>query len=233
LSFLLSLKSSLLNLSYKKILFFILSFDLLALIYGSSSLSIGADEARAFYLQDSFASFLAKLSVLALGQNDFALRLPFLILHFLSCLLLYALALKTLKRQKDALFSLLLFILLPATPASAILLNNASLMIFLSLAIICAYEYDKKWLFYTLLILAFFVEKSFFILYLALFIYGFYKKDFFMLGFNLAFLALSLYIYGYESSGKPKSYFLETLGVFVACFSPLVFAYFFYVIYRL
>lgn len=233
MSFLLSLKSSLLNLSYKKILFFILSFDLLALIYGSSSLSIGADEARAFYLQDSFASFLAKLSVLALGQNDFALRLPFLILHFLSCLLLYALALKTLKRQKDALFSLLLFILLPATPASAILLNNASLMIFLSLAIICAYEYDKKWLFYTLLILAFFVEKSFFILYLALFIYGFYKKDFFMLGFNLAFLALSLYIYGYESSGKPKSYFLETLGVFVACFSPLVFAYFFYVIYRL
>lgn len=252
-----------LNLTHRQILFLLLSLDLLALLYASKSLSIGADEARVyfqsfhfdaqnsfftnftlqffaqffkdFFAQNSsfFLSALLHLSTYFLGQNDFALRLPLLILHLVSCLLLYFLALKTAKKQADALLSLLLFMLLPATLASALIVHPASLMIALSLGILCAYEYEKKWLFYALLSLAFFVEQSFFILYLALFIYGFYKKDFFMLSFNLALLALNFYLYGYEGSGKPKSYFLETLGVFAACFSPLVFAYFFYVIYRL
>lgn len=38
--------------------------------------------------------------------------------------------------------------------------------------------------------------------------------------------------YGFDTGGKPKGYFLDTLGIFAACFSPLVFIYFFYVIYR-
>ncbi|MCH3853429.1 hypothetical protein LZC39_15175, partial [Campylobacter jejuni] len=86
--------------------------------------------------------------------------------HFLSCILLYILALKYTKTHFDSFLSLLLFVLLPGTVASALLVNEASIVIFLTLAIICAYEYEKKWIFYPLLILALFVDKSFNILFL-------------------------------------------------------------------
>ena len=53
--------------------------------------------------------------------------------------------------------------------------------------------------------------------------------------FILSFIlfALNLSFYGFEVGGKPKGYLLDTLGIFAACFSPLIFLYFFYVIYRL
>lgn len=57
---------------------------------------------------------------------------------------MYLLALKYTKTKIDAFFALLLFVLLPGTVASALLVNAASLVIFLTLAILCAYEYEKN-----------------------------------------------------------------------------------------
>ena len=42
---------------------------------------------------------------------------------------------------------------------------------------------------------------------------------------------ISFYNLGFE--GKPKDYFLDTLGVFAATFSPIVFLFFVYTIYRI
>lgn len=217
----------------KKALILILSFDLLALFYGASTLSIGANEARIYYDENNVLYYLTHAFTEIFGQNDYALRAPFILLHFCSCIMLYLLALKYTKKELDAFLSVLLFILLPGTLASALLVNHASLTIFISLIILCAYEYDKKWLFYTSLVLAFFIDSSFILLFLAFFFFGIYKKNPLLIASSLVLLALCLAHWGFDTRGRPRGYFLDTLGIFAACFSPLVFIYFSYVIYRL
>ncbi|EAJ0895521.1 hypothetical protein BHC92_08930, partial [Campylobacter coli] len=215
--------------------------DLLALLYGISTLSISVDEAKIYFeekgsflfFNHSLLYYLTHFGTFVFGQNDFGLRIPILFFHFLSCILLYILALKYTKTHFDSFLSLLLFVLLPGTVASALLVNEASIVIFLTLAIICAYEYEKKWIFYPLLILALFVDKSFNILFLTFFFFGIYKRNSFLLTLALVLFGLSISFYGFDTGGRPRGYFLDTLGIFAACFSPLVFIYFFYVVYRL
>ncbi|EFN3006840.1 phospholipid carrier-dependent glycosyltransferase, partial [Campylobacter coli] len=215
--------------------------DLLALLYGISTLSISVDEAKIYFeekgsflfFNHSLLYYLTHFGTFVFGQNDFGLRIPILFFHFLSCILLYILALKYTKTHFDSLLALLLFVLLPGTVASALLVNEASIVIFLTLAIICAYEYEKKWIFYPLLILALFVDKSFNILFLTFFFFGIYKRNSFLLTLALVLFGLSISFYGFDTGGRPRGYFLDTLGIFAACFSPLVFIYFFYVVYRL
>ncbi|EDP3652401.1 hypothetical protein GR237_07545 [Campylobacter jejuni] len=224
-----------------KLIIILLSLDLLALLYGTSTLSISADEADIYFgeqgksliFSHSLLYYISHFGTFIFGQNDFGLRLPFLFFHFLSCLLLYLLALKYTKTKIDAFFSLLLFVLLPGTVASALLVNAASLVIFLTLAILCAYEYEKKWLFYILLIIVLFVDKSFNILFLTFFFFGIYKRNAILFTLSLVLFGASISFYGFDTGGRPRGYFLDTLGIFVACFSPLVFVYFFYTIYRL
>ncbi|EAJ8140511.1 hypothetical protein BHT79_07795 [Campylobacter coli] len=224
-----------------KLIILLLAFDLLALLYGISTLSISVDEAKIYFeekgsflfFNHSLLYYLTHFGTFIFGQNDFGLRIPILFFHFLSCILLYILALKYTKTHFDSFLSLLLFVLLPGTVASALLVNEASIVIFLTLAIICAYEYEKKWIFYPLLILALFVDKSFNILFLTFFFFGIYKRNSFLLTLALVLFGLSISFYGFDTGGRPRGYFLDTLGIFAACFSPLVFIYFFYVVYRL
>lgn len=216
-----------------RLLLVLIAVDFFALIYGINSLSISDNEAEIYFGEKSLLYHITHFSTFVLGQNDFGLRIPFLFFHFLSCILLFLLALKYTKTQNDAILALLLFILLPGSVASALLVNEASLVILLSLAILCAYEYKKQFLFYFLLILALFVDKSFNILFLTFFFFGIYKKNPPLFTLSLVLFGLSLAFYGFEVGGRPREHFLDTLGIFAACFSPLVFIYFFYVIYRL
>ena len=41
-----------------------------------------------------------------------------------------------------------------------------------------------------------------------------------------------MYIYGFDTGGKPKGYFLDTIGIYSVIFSPILFLYFAYSIYR-
>ncbi|KRS80007.1 membrane protein, partial [Campylobacter coli] len=71
------------------------------------------------------------------------------------------------------------------------------------------------------------------ILFLTFFFFGIYKRNSFLLTLALVLFGLSISFYGFDTGGRPRGYFLDTLGIFAACFSPLVFIYFFYVVYRL
>ncbi len=216
-----------------KFVFLILFVDLSALLYGISTLSISEDEAKIYFNGSNLLYYFTHFGTLLFGQNDFGLRFVFLLFHFLSCILLFLLALKYTKKLSDSILSLLLFILLPGSVASALLVNEASFVILLSLALLCAYEYKKKWLFYPLFVLVLFVDKSFGILFLTFFFFGIYKKNHFLYSLSLVLFIVSIFYYGFDTGGRPRGYFLDTLGIFAVCFSPLVFVYFFYVIYRL
>ena len=55
------------------------------------------------------------------------------------------------------------------------------------------------------------------------------KKAFFI----FVLLIVSFFLNEFNVDGKPKGYFLDTIGVFAAVFSPFFFIYFVYVIYRI
>jgi lysylphosphatidylglycerol synthetase-like protein (DUF2156 family) len=59
------------------------------------------------------------------------------------------------------------------------------------------------------------------------------KKDNFLLVIALILFAISMSIYGFEIGGKPKGYLIDTFGVYATIFSPLLFLYFFYSLYRI
>ena len=59
------------------------------LLYGVSSLSIRYDEAVILFEGTSLVHYLVSFSTKLFGQTDLALRLPFILLHVASLVLLY------------------------------------------------------------------------------------------------------------------------------------------------
>ena len=77
-----------------------------------------------------------------------------------------------------------------------------------------------------------FIDNSFAILYLALFFYSLENKDKKLIYISLVLFVVSMYIYGFSTDGKPKGFLIDTFGVYSTIFSPFLFFYFLYSIYR-
>jgi hypothetical protein len=67
---------------------------------------------------------------------------------------------------------------------------------------------------------------------LGLVFYALYYKNINFFILNLVLLSINLYIYGTDIGGYPTGHFLDALGVYAAIFSPIVFVYMVYVLYR-
>ncbi len=211
----------------------ILLVDLAFLLFGVHTLSISYKEATIFFDERSFLHYLVQFSTQIFGQNDYALRAPFILLHLLSIILMYQISKFYLKRDEDRLLSVLVFVLLPGIVSSALLVNSASVVIFFTLLFIYLFLRKKENLYALLLPLLLLVDNSFIILYLALVAYGLYAKNrFIMILASLLFL-VGLYMYGFTVGGKPRGYFLDTFAAYSLVFSPLLFLYFFYTMYRI
>jgi len=214
------------------ILFFILGLDVAFLLLQINELSISYYETQVLYGPISALQLLVKTSILLLGQNDFALRLPMLSLHVVSVLLLYKISKKYLKIKRNRLWLILIFVLLPGTLSSAIIVNEAGLIIFGLLLFVYVHEnYSQKYL-YTLSVLYVLISGGFVYLYISMMTYSLYKKDYKFFIFNLVLTLLSLTLFGINTHGTPKGHFLDSLGLYAAIFSPIVFIYLFYVLYR-
>lgn len=212
-------------------LLFIVSFGFL--LFAISNLSISFYEADILYNQKNLASLIANLSCKIFGYNDFALRIPFIFIHFANVILLYKLAKTMLKRKFDRILSVILYMCLPGVLTSAIVLNPAGLVIFFTLLILYfEANGDKTALFITLLI-SVFVDSSFYIFYLCLFFYALnrHKKELLLISFLL--FVCCIMFYEINTSGKPRGYFLDTLGIYAAAFSPILLLFFIYTIYRI
>lgn len=139
-----------------------------------------------------------------------------------------------LKESSLSYLATAIFALLPGVITSAVIANIAVLVISLVLGFIIAYH--KKWLGvqYLLMGVLLFVHDASVIFFIAVAIYAAFKRDMklFYVTISLASIAL-LYFNGLDLGGKPKGRFLELFGLYVALFSPFVFFYFFYALYRI
>lgn len=219
--------------SARSTLVLILLVDLAFLLFGVHSLSISYKEATIFFEERSFLHYLVEFSTQLFGKNDYALRAPFILLHLLSILLMYQISKFFLKREEDRLLSVIVFVLLPGIVSSALLVNSASVVIFFTLLFIYLFLRKKETAYSLLLPLLILVDNSFIILYLALVAYGVYAKNRYILVLSSILFLVALYMYGFAVGGKPRGYFLDTFAAYSLIFSPLLFLYFFYTMYRI
>ena len=218
------------------VVFLIIAANVLMLLFAVNTLSISYYEADIFYNKSGAEHYLVGFSCSIFGQNDYALRVPFIMLHACSAFLLYLLSKSLLKREIDRIIGVLIYVMLPGSISAALLVNNAQIIIFFTLLALLFYQKEKRVFLYLTLCLSLFLDVGFVILYFLLFFYSISKKDTSLMVVSLTLFAVGAYMHTEAitgmSEGKPKGYFLDTFGIYAVIFSPLLFLYFIYAEYR-
>ena len=217
---------------HRFILLLILGIDALILFFQTSQISISSHEASLLYGDFSFLQLLINSSLSSLGSSDFALRLPMISMHLLSVMFLYLISAEYIKQRRNRVWMILIFTLLPGVISSALLIDSAGLVIFgLMLFLYIHIKHSEK-LALALLLPYSFMDAGFVYLFASVAIFSIYKKkkDFMLV--SLLALISSIYMYGIDVGGIPVGHFLDSIGIYSAIFTPIIFIYLVYVLYR-
>lgn len=193
--------------------------------------SISYKEAVIYFEHNSLTSKLANLSTSIFGQNDFALKFPNLIFYSLNLCFIYLISNKILKHKKDSILCVCIYALIPGVIMQGALLNESSIILSMVL-FICYIELYWQKIIYPLLVVLIFLGDSAFMMFLALFFYALNKRNLYMAIFALLCTACNLYIYGIDIKGKPNGEFLSIIGELSLLYSPPLFVYYVYTLYR-
>ncbi|OUR69245.1 hypothetical protein A9Q76_10105 [Arcobacter sp. 31_11_sub10_T18] len=214
------------------IFYLLLLFMVVILIFVADTLSISYKESLTFFNEVGLLNTLSNFSTSVFGQNNIALRLPFILFYTLSSIIMYSITKDYFKTETDRLISTLLFMVLPGVVSASLLVHNTIIVIFCILIYLYYYKIYQTHN-YFLLFLFLFIDNSFAIFYLALFFYSLRKKENTLIIVSLLLFGLSMQIYGFDSSGKPRGHFLDTFTIYASIFSPMIFLYYIYVMYRI
>lgn len=212
-------------------IFALVALHALLLVYFTSQLSISYYEANIYFNDNDFLHYIINFSTFLLGENDLALRLPMIIMHAIGAFLYYDVSKSMFKKQSDKLWNLVIYLLLPGINSAGIMVDGAGLVLFLLLVFLFVYKHKRN-LAYYLLPLYVFIDASFAFMYLAFIFYAMDRRRPSLLIASLLLFGASMYMFGIEIGGHPKNYFLNTLGIYAAIFSPIVFIYLMYALYR-
>jgi 4-amino-4-deoxy-L-arabinose transferase-like glycosyltransferase len=216
---------------YQVTFFALLAICVAILLNTANSLDISYNESLNYFQNFNELTLLTHFSTNVFGENNIALRLPFILFYTLSAILFYEMTKNYIARPRDQLITTAIFLILPGVISAALLINTSIIVIFFTLLYIVLYQKRQKHC-YALLVLFLFLDNSFAILFIALFFYAIKQKDDILLIISVLLFGISMQLYGFDSGGKPKGYFLETMGIYASIFSPLVFFYFLYSLYR-
>jgi hypothetical protein len=217
---------------YRIILFIILGLDAFILFFQTTQISISPSEASLLYGDTSFLQQLIKIALKIFGQNDFGLRFVVIFFHLSSAWLLYKISARYLTLQRNRLWLVLVFVLLPGVISAALVVSHAGFIIFGLFLYIYLSQKSNDYYLAILLFLYALLDAGFLYLFLGLAIYYLFQKNKILFFYNLFLIGLSIYIYGLNISGVPSGHFLDTIGMYSAIFTPIIFIYIFYVLYR-
>ena len=215
---------------YARILLLLCYILMLGLVAHTTPIS--PSEAHLFF-QDktTVATFLMHLGQ-GLIPGELGFRLPFLFLGFLNALLFYAVAASFFSREDDRTLALIFYLLLPGVVISSVLANDT--LIITSMVLLFLYFYLGGYRLISLLPFFFLslVHWSALYFYMTMMLYGLFQKKRWI--FLASVAALGVYfLIGIEiPQNHSKSYFFELLGIYATIFSPLLFIYLFYALYR-
>ena len=204
-----------------------------ASVYLAYTTPITPHEARNFYHANDFVSLLMHWGQ-AIIPNELGLRLFFLIFAFLSLRIFYELSQRYFTRREDVYLSTALFMFLPGIMTASALANVGIIVLALVLFFVLLYE-RRHFLVLPLIMLAlFFIHEASIIFFLALLFYSIAHRNKHLSVLSAAFIIAFIYLAkGIEIGGRPSGHFIEIFGLYATVFSPLLFLYFFYAMYRI
>jgi uncharacterized membrane protein YhdT len=206
---------------------------IMVLLFLATTVPIGPNEALLYYTDTEILYYLTHLAK-GWFENPLDFRLPFLLFGLLNIALFFIMSRLYFSDKKESYLATIIFALLPGIITSAILVNIAVLVITLVLSFVIFYE--KRMYFYqgaTMLALLF-VHDASVIFFISLAIFSAFRRNHILFTMSILLSAISLlYFNRLYIGGRPHGEFLELFGLYIALFSPLVFIYFFYALYRI
>jgi len=211
----------------------VLALDILILLYETSTLSISYFEAHTYFGHHGVVGFISNIAPALFGQNDYTLRIAFILLHTATAFLVYLTSGYFLKTTREQNLLVVVFLLLPGVMSSALLVNKVGVVIFLTfLFVYLYYRFQNNNILNVFLLFLAPLDNSFSYLFLGIFLYAVTTKQKNLALSSVFFIAINLFIFGSDIGGYPTGHFLDALGVYAAIFSPVVFVYIVYILYR-
>jgi len=209
-----------------------------AVVYLAYSTPISPHEAKVFYHGYSLVSMLMHEGRSLLSASIFGpflgIRIFFIVIGLLTVPLYYLMTGIYLKREEDRYMATAIYMLLPGIITAMSLANISMLVLPVVLFFIIAYH--RKWIYVeaVLMLLLFIIHDASVVFFISVLIYALVRKEVSLVFLSILFLLLSLLtLHGVEIGGRPSGHFADLFGLYAALFSPLLFIYFFYTMYRI
>jgi len=206
-----------------------------ALLYLASTLPIGPNEATVYYTDQDILYTLTHFANGWFG-NGLDFRLPFVFFAFVNSILFFIMTRLYFTDIETSYLATAVFLLLPGIITSAILVNIAVVVMTLVLAFITFYEKKMLLLQAITMLLLLLIHGASIIFFVSVGIFALMERNrkLFILSSILGIVSLFYFNFnGLEIGGKPQGEFMELFSLYVGLFSPLVFLYFFYALYRI
>ncbi|MBT8348900.1 MAG: hypothetical protein HKP62_05595, partial [Sulfurovum sp.] len=194
---------------------------------------ITAHEAKILYTSDDIEGTLMRWGD-SFGVGFIGFRVFFLFFGFLSIGLFYELSRRYFQKNRDVYISTLIFMLLPGILTATTLANVAILVLPLVLLFVLLHEKGHYLLLPPIMLALFFIHEASIIFFVGVLFYSVTHKEKTLAIFSLSFLLAFVYLAkGIEIGGRPSGHFVEIFGLYATVFSPLLFLYFFFAMYRI
>jgi len=164
--------------------------------------------------------------------REFGSRLFFLGTALLNAFLFYKITPYFFEKKEDRLLALFFYLMLPGVILSSVLANIAVLVSLAILLFLYSYLSGHKWIAILPLVFLGFLHWSALYIYAILLLYGLFqkKKEIFLLAIGA--LICYTFLGSPPSLGDSRNHFLEIFGIYAMVFSPPLFIYLFYALYR-
>jgi len=218
--------------SYDYIIKYSIFIYALIAIYLSTTTPLIPGEAKILFENNYTISHYIATLFYSIFNSFFGLRVGFVSISIIDIYLLYIIIRDRMRDEEEVLFTLFLFMVLPGTIASSVLVSDSPIAILFTLLFIISHQKRFKLISYISLSILLFTNTASFSLYIAIFLYAFSKRDNTLSIISMVLFIISIVINQYSIAGKPEGHFLELLGIYAGVFSPLLFIYYFYALYR-
>ncbi|MDQ1325696.1 MAG: hypothetical protein QG564_820 [Campylobacterota bacterium] len=211
----------------------ILFIYIVAIFYLASTTPISPHEAKILYGPQEISTTLMQWGEKAV-DGFLGLRLFSIFFGMLSLGLFYQISQRYLNKKEDAYLATFIFMCLPGILTATSLANSAIIVLPIVLLFVLWHEKGYFVALIPLMLGLFFIHQASIIFFVALFLYALMNKDKRLAVLSASFLVAFLYLAkGIAIGGRPSGHFMEIFGLYAAVFSPLLFLYFFYVMYRI
>lgn len=212
-------------------LFVLLYFT--ALTYLAITTPITPYEANILYGTESVVQSLMRLGR-EIDDSFWGMRFFSQLFGFITVFLFYRLSLEYFNKRENAYLATLIFMLLPGVMTAITLVNVSIIVLPVILLFVLFYQRGVHWVLPFLMFALYAIHEASVIFFVATLLYAIAERVKFLVILSLTFLiAFLLFSKGLEIGGFPSGHFIDIFGLYATIFSPFLFLYFFYTLYRI